>query len=705
MSRFPIICLFYLLLLTASISAVSTLLNATFFWLNSAQYINIYLFLIIFGLSLFRALWGLSALIFLLPLSLGLAVQLNAYLGTNLLVLPNTGLDITSGFLFGCFVRYEIAKFKGLQSSFPVKNIKCKVQEFFSALPFMIPVLLLNFAITISTIISISRNLYQSASSTSIRGILFNLIYFRPIGWRDDFMPIGDWIAYSLGCILIIMAANLLRFVPDKNKIVFTPIIAGLIIAGIVGVIQSFTGLGLPLGSIEFRKDLIGYAAIGLQSDIHSYAGHMILGCLGLFGYRLVEKKPKIKLIDLTILLCFCALILSKSRSTLIFAVFGFFLLWLIYLKKSRPKLLLPVSMGMLTSLILIGYIALHYADNLRGVPVLTWMGDLLLELRERDFKSLNSLGGVFGSRFEIWEGALRMWSNFPIFGIGQGDFYRLSSIASFSKSHFLILNNGENAHNFFLQTLTENGLIGFSIFSALLLHPFFISNNRNKLVPALIALISLCLGNIFSHSFLLRENLFLAMILISLLYASSISDSDQIHLAFNSSKNYSYLRNRYTQLAIYSIFILGLLEVFFSYNKMPFEFGRFCFSESSMPIEDWSTGKFSFAVPDESSGLDLSLTAPKTRGVVIGTVDWLTNDRMKSVSLGSFELNGGERKTIHMDLLWPTPNAVQGGQIVVSLSKCFVPRNQGLNIDSRRLGVYVNEISFTKSSDALVVH
>ena len=48
--------------------------------------------------------------------------------------------------------------------------------------------------------------------------------------------------------------------------------------------------------------------------------------------------------------------------------------------------------------------------------------------------------------------------SVFPLFGLGQGSFYRLSGLSNFSPSQALRALGGSGAHNYFLQTFVELG-------------------------------------------------------------------------------------------------------------------------------------------------------------------------------------------------------------------------------------------------------
>jgi len=65
-----------------------------------------------------------------------------------------------------------------------------------------------------------------------------------------------------------------------------------------------------------------------------------------------------------------------------------------------------------------------------------------------------------------VYLAALKLFALYPILGLGQSEFYRQSADYALTNSYFLSVNqNGENAHNYFLQTLAETGLIGIAIF------------------------------------------------------------------------------------------------------------------------------------------------------------------------------------------------------------------------------------------------
>jgi hypothetical protein len=581
-------------ILAGLVASGSVFLNDLYFWVQSAYYINPYLCLIAFLLAFSPRVWGLTAIIFLLPLSAGLGTQLNAYLGAQFLILPNAGLDLAAGFFLGSTVRVMSAapQLMGKKQSQTVMNLMKVVAPW--------PIALVIVMITISTAIAISRNVYQSAAATSFKGLLFNLVHFRPIGWHDDYMPISDWIAYALAVAMIILVIGQLKGREDKNQIIFRPLMAGLIIAALMGISQAITGLGLPDNLLNFRKDHLGYAVIGFQPDLHAFAGHMLLGAVGLWGYFYSGiSRLERKLVMLVVALSWAGLILSKSRALLLIAVAAIliWLIWSLWQKKSR--FFLP-SVAILAAAISI-FVALifNYSNSFGGIPVLSWLGELANEFKSRDLTSWSLFSGIFGSRFEIWEAAIRMWWEFPLMGIGQGNFYRLSDIASFSKSHFLILNRGENAHNYFLQTLTETGIVGILIITTALVFPLIAAVRKVLLLPAICALGGLFLGNIFSHSFLVRENLLLAAALVGLTYCLVGASRFSISLNNKDDKRASVsLKRAAIRVSVITLLLVSILEIFFSFGKIPFTYGYFCKQKAPIDPDGWTRGAYVLTLP-----------------------------------------------------------------------------------------------------------
>ncbi len=683
-------------ILAGLVASGSVILNDLYFWVQSAYYINPYLCLIAFLLAFSPRVWGLMAIIFLLPLSAGLGTQLNAYLGAQFLILPNAGLDLAAGFFLGSALR-EISKYSHFLGKNRRRDLTAVVKEL---VPW--PITLVIVMITISTAIAISRNVYQSAAATSFKGLLFNLVHFRPIGWHDDYMPISDWIAYALAVAMIILVIGQLKGREHKNQIIFWPLMAGLIIAALIGISQAITGLGLPENLLSFRKDQLGYAVIGFQPDLHAFAGHMLLGAVGLWGYFYSGiSKLERKLVLFAVAMCWLGLVLSKSRALLLLALAAMFvwLLWSLWQKKSR--LFLPTVALLVGAISIFIVLIFNYSNHLSGIPVLSWLGELANEFKSRDLKSWSLFSGIFGSRFEIWGAAIRMWWEFPLMGIGQGNFYRLSDIASFSKSHFLILNQGENAHNYFLQTLTETGLVGATIFLGALLLPIRDIKNKKELIPAAVAISSLFLGNIFSHSLLVRENLLIAAVFAGLLYSQC---SGVLSKYFFQKLPYCRAKNYLILPLCTTISLLLFMEIYRSYGKIPFTYGFYCYQKESLTEDGWTKGAFQMPIPLGSRGINLTFMAPELKN---DSPPIEMNFQLRHVKRNQYGYNDtidsitqtitiNHEKIMAINIQFSDENAINkldNIELEVRISSCYSPRNMGDSIDSRLLGVKIKSI------------
>jgi O-antigen ligase len=87
-------------------------------------------------------------------------------------------------------------------------------------------------------------------------------------------------------------------------------------------------------------------------------------------------------------------------------------------------------------------------------------------------------------SRLSIWKVALNIISEFPVLGVGTGDIQdELNEGYRLSGSDDLKVNYTMNAHNQFLEIILEHGLIGLSIFIAILAVMFYIAFSEKNIL------------------------------------------------------------------------------------------------------------------------------------------------------------------------------------------------------------------------------
>jgi hypothetical protein len=549
--------------------------------------------------------------------------------------------------------------------------------------------------IALSTYLAIARNVTQSAARTNFWGSFYNLGHFRPIGWHDDYFPISDLVAYGVAGILIVLVISYLREQDHRDAKIFRPLMIGLIIASLWGILQSMTGYGIPHELVDFRKDFFGYAAIGFQPDLHAYAGHLLLGALGLFGYFFIIKQSvERKIILLVCALSWFSLLLSKSRSSLLIAIFAAICIFLILAYQRKISIFYLRAFG-ISALLIVATLGVTTILGLN--PSLGWVGELLQQLQLAKLSNLNQLGGIMGSRFEIWTAAANMIAAFPLVGIGQGEFYRLSANVAFSKSQFLFLNNGENAHNYFLQTLAELGVIGFGLLACAVIFPFWRSRDRRYLIPAGVGLASLFLGNIFSHAFLVRENLLIAAMLIALAYSWLYDERSNLSLPFSSGlkppkdrKWHDVVWFMPVGLAILSLW--GGYEVWSKWGSEPFKSGVAC--QKNLPIsgDGWSSGVYELVLPTGTSGVNLPIEVvrPSLNRYPLNLKLSLIHSKIFNLPVQNISYSQISKDVLVVKL--PEGNVITESNIRLrlELSDCYTPRNLGGSTDGRRLGILI---------------
>jgi O-antigen ligase len=674
-----------LTLICAFIASLSVLANNAYYFLQYGLTPSVALFLLALISAFLPGIWGLALVISLLPLTAGIPSFLNALLGINTVAMPNPGLDLVAGVLLGVLLKNLIQRWRAAKSS------SNEVDSLARSSPW--PVGLVLLMITISAVLAIARNLYLSATSTSLRGALFNLMHFRPMDWRADYLPLGNWVAYALAGGLIFLVIALLRQIDleKRNRWIFRSLMFGLAISAIVGLIQAATGLGLPEAQLGFRKDAFGYAAMGLHPDLHSFAAHMLFGVVGLWGYFLVCKNRVERFFILTLfLLCIAGLVASKSRASLFIALVALVILGLIYCYRHSKKLFVIFT---LIFLVLITIIFIGAGS----IPGLAWIGDLVAQIQSRRLDSWSDLGGMMGSRFEIWSAVANMFSAYPFMGVGEGEFYHLSSNISFARSEFLQLNRGENAHNYFLQVLAENGLVGVVVFAIAFIIPYRACQNKHLILPASIGLLSLFLGNIFAHSFLVRENLLIGATLLGLIYSFS-------GIGINKTKSHALVPSGQAHLlsflAVFILLVGMVVETLSSFGKMPFIAGADCFIKDVRSYPDgWTSGAWEELLPKGAKGLELvalpnhsNIQKQPIRGRLEMLV-WIPGSGKVSVNVRDYQWTANAPIKLDLDIPAEYTNSPHVKSVRLQLSSCYTPRNLGINTDSRRLGVQIKEL------------
>ena len=544
---------------------------------------------------------------------------------------------------------------------------------------------LLLFVLTCSTALAVSRNIWQSASTFLFSDLIHNVFNYKLINSKSDYLPIADLIIFGIGALLVIVIARELKKTNDKNSVVFKPLVISLLVSACWGILQSLTAFGLESNTTTIRPDFFGYGALGFQPDIHSFAGLMIIGSVGLTGFLNSTNSKLWRSLTLTTsALCWIAIVLSKSRASFGLAIIMTIVLAILSLRHFQKGRL------SIYGLLIIGILALFIY-----ITQSAWVAQLY-ETSINDRAAFVEVLNLLSSwRLDLHTAALRMWSDFPLMGIGQGNLYRVSSTYEFSGSALMARLGGENAHNYFLQLLAEVGLIGAACYAVVLFFPLFKLKTIEKLSATYIAIFALFLGNVFSHSLIIRENYYLLMVFIGGLYAylDSLDTTNrkvEVGLTCVSCK--------YVKIGVISllstIFVLLIYrETSRAYETVPYTYGRECYRQTSPIGSGWNAGHFSVDLPPYSHGVILTLNDESKNKLIDDSFirfDLFDKYKNSMVSNFNFERKGGE---IILEISMKNGEVVgrEGGVARLSLLDCLNDYSQQNNL--RKIEINVTDV------------
>jgi O-antigen ligase len=374
---------------------------------------------------------------------------------------------------------------------------------------------LLVITITVSVSIAVVRNL-QVASLLDINPseLFTQLVQFKLMNYPNNYLPIVDLLSYSFAILVICVLTPILKTfdAQQRNEIIFRPLIWSLIFSAAWGIFQALTGVGLFQVTLDYRPASFGFGAQGFQPDIHAFAALMLIGTVGIYGFIKKAQRQDVLLGYACVALCWIALILSKSKATFVFAAVASLILLILSLKSKgfAIKKIVYVSIAAIVGLGALVFITKNFV----------WF-EYLWQLLAPDQFSRANFNRALAYRPELFRAALFMFADYPIFGVGQGNFFRVSSDINMSHSLYLVQGGGDNAHNYFLQTLAETGLFGSLAFVLALAWPFYRVDRLSMIAAPALVLLTIALGNVFSHPLLVRPNLILFAVFLALMYAS----------------------------------------------------------------------------------------------------------------------------------------------------------------------------------------
>jgi len=208
---------------------------------------------------------------------------------------------------------------------------------------------------------------------------------------------------------------------------------------GLYGIIQNLTGgldLFQPTGSENILKYGDQIRATGTFSIYMTFAGQMILLLLFGIGFLLwFPKNPMALFLIFTLPPIFAGLLFSFVRGAWLGLISG--ILFVGFFKKKKHFLLIICPLMILMVSIIIFYSPFRQ----RAVGIIN---------TQTDYSNLE--------RIHIWTTSYEIFKDYPIMGIGGGNFRDVMDKYQNRKSF-------SHAHNNFIQIGVENGLIGLALY------------------------------------------------------------------------------------------------------------------------------------------------------------------------------------------------------------------------------------------------
>lgn len=281
-------------------------------------------------------------------------------------------------------------------------------------------------AFLLSAVFSQSRG-YSLSIFIRLISALTIFILFLPLARQKENLTVFAYGLLIIGSIVALLSL-LLRFLPEINRLL-PPL----------NLLFSHTG--------------------------HNQAVYLLIFTLPLSTNFLLQKKSWQTMVIFA--LHFSAIIFSFARGAWIMA-FGYFLFVLI--KKTSAIQLKKLFFGLLFTLVICGLSI--FAISLLPLSIkeaLPLPATYRQQLIKGEFRQ--------DSRFANWRQALRGFADQPLVGTGPGTFYLTSR-----KYHQTLHDGAALAHNFVLQTLSEQGIIGSLPLFCLL----FLLSKKAKKIPRL---------------------------------------------------------------------------------------------------------------------------------------------------------------------------------------------------------------------------
>ncbi len=209
--------------------------------------------------------------------------------------------------------------------------------------------------------------------------------------------------------------------------------------------------LGYQTGTFfwdETRQTML-LSSLGSGFDISQgvFARQALVAVFGMLAMVQYEEERNVRILAISFCIIFSIFVFLTSKRAPSSALIISLLIWLYYVKLNTNKIY--ISSGLVFS----GVFAILVINYINPESIIFRLNTLIDKI---DFFGADSQS-LLGLRFDIWSTGLLIFKDYPIIGIGIGNFENFYSIYSGDDLR--------GAHNVYLVLLVETGLVGLSVF------------------------------------------------------------------------------------------------------------------------------------------------------------------------------------------------------------------------------------------------
>lgn len=141
--------------------------------------------------------------------------------------------------------------------------------------------------------------------------------------------------------------------------------------------------------------------------------------------------------------------------------------------------------------------------------------------------------------------------------------------------------------------------------------------------------------------------------------------------------------------------FIFASREFVLSLNRYPFNYGELCFVQKDISADGWSSGFYQRVLPQNATNLLVEFD-PLRANISHAPVNLqiqIIQDRVGVLASKNIQLDRNDAQQINISftpLDLPKVGAINAN---IRVSSCFTPKNLGISLDSRRLGLLISQI------------